>query len=219
MKSKFIAREFLLLVGIIPCLVIGYFYYNTKKKNIEKDIIISQNAYDSVMTVFGPHNREYHRRLSDRELFYVKILNYGENSEYITSYSYDVSIWKHLEDLYRKNELDYSNYINFSKDIKAHLNLIGINSLEELKETVEHVYISPEYHKKNEELRNQRDKLTAKISSLKKSKIDDQKILNHLKSISIWYISIIFILRYFLLILIWSIRTLITKEKFSTKRY
>lgn len=215
MKSKFIAREFLILVGIIPCLVMGYFYYSTKKKNIEKDIISNQNTYDSVMNIFGPHNREYYRRLTDREPFYVKVFNYKDNPEY-PSYSYDISIWKYLEKLYRKNELDYSNYTNFSSDIKAHLKLIGINSIEELKEAVDYVYISPEYDKKNEELKTQRDKLTSKISFLKKNKINDTRILNYLKSISIWYISIIFIFRYFLLALIWSIRTLKTKEKPST---
>ncbi|MCF8453740.1 MAG: hypothetical protein K9G42_11080 [Pedobacter sp.] len=215
MKSKFIAREFLILVGIIPCLVLSYFYYDTKRKNIEKDIISNQNTYDSVMSVFGPHNREYYRRLSDREPFYVKVFNYRDNPEY-PSYSYDISIWKYLEKLYRKNELDYSNYTNFPSDIKAHLKLIGINSIEELKESVDYVYISPEYHKKNEELKTQRDKLTSKISFLKKNKINDTRILNYLKSISIWYISIIFIFRYFILALIWSIRTLKTKEKPST---
>nr|WP_294901394.1 hypothetical protein [uncultured Pedobacter sp.] len=213
--KKVIARELLILIGIIPCLIIGYCYYYAKGKNIEKAIVINQNSYDSVMNILKSKNRDYIRKLSDRELFYTKITHYGYTNGFTfpTHYTYDKTVWTFLENLYSKNELNISNYTTFPNKVKNHLKRAGIENFDNLYQAVKHAYISPTEEPKKNDIINKRDKFFKRTNYYKNHKITNLMMSNFLKNITIGYLAMLFGLRYFIMILIWSIKTVRSKEK------
>ena len=215
MNSKFIAREFLILIGIIPCLIVGYYYYYAKGKNVENAIVINQNSYDSVMNMLESKNREYIRKLSDRERFYTKITHYDSSHgfTYPTHSTFDKSVWSFLKNLYSQDELSISNYKAFPIKVKNHLKRIGIETFDDLYKAVEYVYISPTEELKKNDLINKRDKFFKRTNYYKNHKITNLMMSNFLKNITIGYLTILFGLRYFIVIFIWSIKTIRSKEK------
>ena len=210
--KKIIAREFLILLVLIvltSLVFVCVYPYNSYQKNKIEKIDSSINEKEKLTENL---HKSVNEKIKEQEWFYEKVSSEFDitNSEY----SELKTLWPILQRIAENDSTEYRWNNKWEKSLIDFHKSIGFKNGKELEAFIEKNSISSNDSiqlKKSEKIRAEIGKLKEQRTELKYKTLNDNDKLDLVGGIGLALFGILFILRYLIYAVKWSLRTL--KEK------